>query len=156
MYTRPDPKPPARPKKAPKRLARYTWMRKKPPRRIARETLAEKYYKWWIHRQRCVCGCSRPVQQSHLRCMTGLGRKESNVLSIAQCAEDHQAFTEARGRFAGMSKMQRFAWFMLEISKAHGFFLVLHGCAPEAYAPTGLEPEIFAAYETRQRRKATP
>ena len=134
------PKPAPR-KKKPRKALRRTWMRKKAPRRIARETPAEMYYKRWIHGEPCVCGCSRPVQQSHLRHMTGASRKENNFMSIAQDFDDHMALTEGRGRFAGMTKFERFAWFMSEIAKAHAAFYTQHGCRPEDYMPTAADRE---------------
>lgn len=127
------PKPSPRPAKARKPLRR-TWMRKKAPRRIARETPAEKYYKAWIHGEQCVCGCNAVVQQSHLRNMTGASRKENNFMSIAQCLVDHRHFTEATGRFAGMSKLNKFAWFMGELSRTHARFKAEHGCRPEDWS----------------------
>lgn len=129
------PKPEPRPKRPRKPLKR-SWMRKKTPRRIARETPAEKYYKHWIHAQPCVCGCGQPVQQSHFRSMTGIARKESNFQSIAQCAPDHRDFTEARGRFAGLTKLERFVWFTVEIKRVHARFKEQHGCRPEDWQPT--------------------
>lgn len=141
----PQPKPEPRPKKARKPLRR-TWMRKKTPRRIARETPGEKYYKRWIHTQSCVCGCNRPVQQSHLRNMTGASLKENNFMSIAQCQPDHDDWTNARGRFKGMSKLERFAYFIGRISDAHLVFAVTHGCSPNMYEPDGNEAELLRLY----------
>jgi len=126
---------PTRSPKEPKRLRRRSWMRRKTPRRIDRETPAEKYYKRWIHGEPCVCGCTRPVQQSHLRNMTGAARKENNFMSVAQCAEDHQAFTENRGRFIGMTKFERFSWFIGQIARVHLEFSRQHGCRPQEYDP---------------------
>lgn len=110
-------------------------MRKKPPRRIARETPGEKYYKVWLHGMRCICGCNDAVQQSHLRNMTGMARKENNFMSIPQCYFDHRDWTEATGRFAGMSKFERFGWFMYAIRTTHEAFEAQHGCKPEDYEP---------------------
>lgn len=124
------PKPVKREPK-PRKPLRRTWMRKKPPRRIARESAAEKYYKHWIHTQPCTCGCKRPVQQSHERDMTGMGLKEDNFRSIAMCYALHQDWTLGLGRFAGVSKEGRKAYFHLLVLEAHSRFVHQHGCRPE-------------------------
>lgn len=75
--------------------------------------------------------------------MTGLGRKELNFYSIAMCDRIHGEWTRNDGRFAGFTKLMRFAWFMAKIGEAHQFFVILHGCSPNVYEPTEAEGALI-------------
>jgi hypothetical protein len=97
-------------------------MVKRSPRRIARETPREKLYKAWIHEQMCVAhpgvsnlACIGPIEQSHERSMTGMGRKEPNLRSIPMCRHLHQTWEQHDGFFTGWTKARRRAWFDIHV-----------------------------------------
>jgi len=144
-YLHPVPKP-TRVAKARKPLKRKRYMVKRSPRRIARETPAEKYYKTWIHTRWC-CGftaapghrCMGPIQQLHIRDMTGASLKESNFKTITGCQALNEEYDQAMGYFVGWSKPDRKAWFRIQILRAHADFLSQHGCCPEDYAQAARE-----------------
>src|SRR5512142_1331793 len=135
-------KPVKRAPKARRPLRRRKPMAKKAPRRIARETLAEKYYKRWIHTRICqgvwyVEGhrCRLPIQQLHIRDMTGASLKESNFDTITGCAGLHEEYDQAKGYFTGWSTDERKSWFRIQIMRAHSHFVAVHGCRPEDWTP---------------------
>ncbi len=108
---------PSRPKKAPRRLTRKTWMRKRRPRRLSRPG-SDLAYLGWLHTQPCVFfafypnhECSGGIQSSHLRHNTGLGLKEADRNAVPMCRALHEAWEQHRGPFRGLSKLQRFAIF---------------------------------------------
>lgn len=102
------PKPVKR-EKARKPLQRSKAMHKRSARRISRKSDEERLYLEWLHRQEC---CAKGIQfirdgytvthwcyagmydrigveAAHLRDMTGMGRKESDLTAIPLCRELH-------------------------------------------------------------------
>lgn len=104
------PKPEPRPKKAPKQLRR-TWMRKKPPRRLSRAG-SDPAYLAWVRTQPCkVPGCaSTLIHAHHAGRRPGVGLKASDITAIPLCLHHHACWHQAIGVFAGLSKLERFAW----------------------------------------------
>jgi hypothetical protein len=91
-------------------------IRRKPPRRRARDAKDDDYTHW-LHHRPCIGlawigthQCSGPIEQSHERNMTGLGRKEPPRRSVPMCRELHQAWEQHRPPFAGWTKELRRTW----------------------------------------------
>jgi hypothetical protein len=108
---RPDPKP------APRERKPRRWMRKRSPRRLRRQSREEKQYLAWLHAQWCVGveaipghQCTGPIQASHFRDVTGLGRKEPDTTCIPLCRALHESYDQALGFFAGIPKDERKLW----------------------------------------------
>lgn len=116
---------PSRPKKAPRRLTRKTWMRKRRPRRLSRPG-SDLAYLVWLHTQPCILAlshrCERGIQASHLRRNTGLGLKEPDRNAIPMCAGIHEQWEQHRGIFAGWTKLERFAWFTRAIAETQATY----------------------------------
>ncbi len=109
------PKPQPR-EKAPRPLRRKTWMRKRRPRRLSRAGADPKYLAW-LHTQPSVLPGDGPIEASHLRHHTGLGLKEPDRNAIPMARSVHQEWEQHRGRFAGWSNLERFAWFTKRIAE---------------------------------------
>lgn len=137
MSAFPKPTPverPAKPLKRRKRIQAKRWgVSRGPSRRVKRETPDDKAYKAWIHTQPCVydgqgshdCAWTRdwnPIEQSHERNMTGMGRKEPNHRSIAMCRELHRQWEQHKVNFAGWSKEKRREWFAARVAEANAAF----------------------------------
>lgn len=140
-YTKPDPKP-IRLRKERKKLTRRAMVRKR-ARRIDQETPLEKRYRAWIHVQWCAAVgtmpghtfCVGPIQMAHFRNMTGTGRKESSIDSIALCRAAHESYDQALCYFAGMSKEDRKRWFMARLIETHAQYQLETGepLLPDAF-----------------------
>ena len=105
-------------------LKRGGYIVRKRPRRLSRAG-ADPAYVSWIHTQRCVMhgkdshACSGRIEQSHLRNMTGMGRKEPDKQSAPMCTSLHRQWEQHTCRFSGWSKFERFAWMVARIAETH-------------------------------------
>lgn len=99
-------------------LRRNAPMVRKPARRRERDCEYDDYTAW-LHTQPCdgltsFPGhiCDGPIQQAHLRDMTGLGRKELPTDSIPLCMALHDEYDGRRPaeRFKGMDLDNKKTW----------------------------------------------
>jgi hypothetical protein len=92
---------------------------------VARQTPEDRAYLAWLHLQPCIFAgdiygvhkCDRNIQASHLRNMTGLGRKEPDQMAVPMCAGLHEQWEQHRGVFRRWTKMERFACFVRWIAE---------------------------------------
>lgn len=112
------------------------YMRRKSARRIAKEGSEERAFMDWLHKQECcakgnafIVGGSvyttthwcfagmygnPPVEASHFRDHTGMGRKESDLTCIPLCREMHDDYDGRRPHmFAGWSIEAKKDWHRL-------------------------------------------
>ena len=92
---------------------------------------ADPAYVAWIHTQPCIGGmlahlsnhdCAGRVEQSHLRSMTGMGRKEPDRNSIPMCSRLHAEWEQHAGSFYGWAKAEREAWMRSQIVEVNAKF----------------------------------
>ena len=119
-------------------LRRSGRIKVKPPRRLSRPG-ADRDYVAWLHNQPCIgeeqfrshnCETTRwcnPIEQSHDRNMTGLGRKEPDRNSVPMCRVLHRQWEENRVNFAGWSKEKRHAWMAERIIEANAAYELTGG-----------------------------
>jgi hypothetical protein len=128
---------PVKKAKTPKPLKRGSYMKRKRARRIDRKTEAEKAWlahihvegarsgvceawRWWMSSLDVTDGhvCIRPFEAAHIRDMTGLSRKESDLETILLCKPIHEQYDQANGLFAGWPKTTRKEWFRARLADA--------------------------------------
>lgn len=135
------------PKPEPKAKKPRGHMKRRRSRRIDRKTPAEAHYTAWIHGRPCVGRgtipfhiCEGPIQQAHIRDMTGLGLKASDFLSVAACRDLHESYDQAKGIFESYGKEGRKHWLYSRIIEAHADFHLEHGFPPEDWQlPKGMK-----------------
>jgi hypothetical protein len=126
----PQPKPVKRVKA--RRPLKRSPMKRRRARRVARKSFEEAAFLVWLHTQPCcakgfrycalppyinthwchagIYGGQPPIEAAHLRDMTGLGRKESDLTCIPLCGEAHRDFDQAKGIFKDTTKAGRKRW----------------------------------------------
>ena len=119
-------------------LRRSGRIKVKPPRRLSRPG-ADRAYVAWLHTQECVgegrfkhhiCAWTRfnnPIEQSHARDMTGMGRKEPDRNSVPMCQILHRQWEERSLNFRGWTKEQRRVWMAERIVEANAAYELAGG-----------------------------
>jgi hypothetical protein len=130
---RPCPKPEPREPKPRKGLKR-SWMRKRKPRRLSRPG-SDPAYLAWVRTQPCVldtnhhsvihpwdgfCACEGRTHAHHAGRKPGVAMKADDSTAIPLCDRHHRQWHDANGVFAGLTKLQRFAWSQRAIADTQG------------------------------------
>lgn len=108
---------PTRVAKARKPLRR-SYMKKRRPRRLSRPGSDPAYLEWVRSLACCVYwigglnwnGCDQRVHAHHAGRRPGVSMKADDKTAIPLCDRHHRQWHDANGVFAGLSKLERFAW----------------------------------------------
>ena len=90
--------------------------------------------------------CVGPIDPSHLRNHTGMGRKEPDSATTTKCRALHELWETHAGPFAGWSNEKRIAWMLLRIAETE--------CSWWELTPAQREAWQERARERTQRRSA--
>ena len=133
-------------RKAP--ISRSKPLRKRSPRRVAKRK-AHRPWLAWLHEGEGECAgkklaghfCEGRGQALHIRNLdgvpTGLGLKESDVLTIRGCQALNFQYDNAYGPFEGTTLEKRQLWFLAELAILRTLYQLETGeSLPGASAPT--------------------
>lgn len=113
IYTVPDPKPPKREKK-PYRGLKRSYMVKRAPKRLKRPG-TDLAYLAKVRTLPCrIDGCASTLIHAHHAIHRSQGGKDD--VAVPLCLFHHACWHQHAGVFAGLSRMQRFAWAMQAIA----------------------------------------
>lgn len=127
---------PSRPKKAPRRLTRKTWMRKRAPRRLQRAG-SDPVYLDFVRSLPCAVEKSSGLYRgtmalvsptlfcegrihAHHAIHRSQGGKDDSAVPL--CDRHHRQWHDANGVFAGLSRLERFAWAQRAIARTQAAY----------------------------------